>query len=200
MSKPGTNLRQSPITMVIVLVALMIVIAFRVPGLLPGKSATTPAVVSATELDTDELLPPGNLLTVSEQAAAYRKIAAETPDQLLAPRSEAIATGTVLRNPFREKDGVEKKQSAVKKRKTRPRTDRVELKCSAIFMGGKSPNALINGKILGIGDRIAGYRVAEIDAHGVELSNRGQSLRLELKKRGTGAGPANLVFGSGEKG
>ena len=67
----------------------------------------------------------------------------------------------------------------------KPRSRPGELFCSAVLLGGERPLALIDGRALGVGERVRGYEVREIGPTGVLLAGRGdKTLRLPV---GTGS-------------
>ena len=66
-----------------------------------------------------------------------------------------------------------KAQSAVKK-----------LHLTMVRMSATKPSATINGRLLHVGDRIAGYRVSRITAKQVILTNNKGQLKLNLITKG----------------
>lgn len=59
-----------------------------------------------------------------------------------------------------------------------------QLKLTMVRMTADKPSATINGRLVHVGDTIAGYRVAKITAEQVLLTNAKGRLRLNLITKG----------------
>ena len=82
-----------------------------------------------------------------------------------------------LRDPFKEvKDvGPQKNpDSAV------PGPDFAKLKVQGIIWGGRFPQAIINNKVLSVGDSIEGAEILSIDKKGITLSSAGKVASLTV--------------------
>lgn len=64
-----------------------------------------------------------------------------------------------------------------------PKVDLSRLEVQGLIWGGKLPQALINGKVLIIGDSIEGAEILNIDKKGVTLNFAGEILNLSAPGR-----------------
>ena len=86
--------------------------------------------------------------------------------------------------------------SRPKARKPSRSAKRAELACSAIFLGDGPPAALVNGRVVAVGDRVSRYRVESISEKGGALRAGGREKFVPLTtKRGGGAVGAAGVGG-----
>ena len=96
-------------------------------------------------------------------------------EDMLPPAPEGLATG---RDPFNWPPRQEKHFTAIARGKEKDPLAGVRLE--GIIYSRKQPLAVINGKINGIGDRIAGYRITAITRTMVSLRRGRTSRNLEL--------------------
>jgi Tfp pilus assembly protein PilP len=78
-----------------------------------------------------------------------------------------------LRDPFRTyfvKEEVKKDSPQENPDMPKPEFDLSKLKVQGIVWGGKSPQAIINGQVLSVGDLIEGAQIVSIEKKGITLS------------------------------
>jgi len=110
-----------------------------------------------------------------------------------APSSGVLAD--LARDPFAQAKSVEP-VAATTTRRSRPshRRKTKSLHCDAVFPGGQSPLALIQGKPCHIGDTVGGYTVRSIAPVGVKLVNgNGKELFLAVGTDNEGQGTSRVI-------
>jgi hypothetical protein len=109
------------------------------------------------------LTPPADLADVVQQAVQQERRA----------RQAALggqATGAPLtRDPFTAAPVGPAPAPVATARTARPAATARPLTCTAIFLGGSRPQALIDDETYGPGDRVRGYEILHIDTEGVRL-------------------------------
>jgi len=167
----------------VALLALVVVINVRM--MLPGDDGDARVTV---DLSSSELAPPSDLSRVAVDSAKYRET-----DRGLTTSSLANPP-RVGRDPFLY--ATTSAPSRPKARKPSRSAKRAELACSAIFLGDGPPAALVNGRVVAVGDRVSRYRVESISEKGVALRAGGREKFVPLTtKRGGGAVGAPVALG-----
>jgi len=165
--------------MLAVLAVLAAMVAINLREFLPQGAAADLAV----NPDEETLLPPGDLKRVG---AALRACLAAGPDSLDTPKPATFA-----RNPFAYSaatlafsPGSESAPAAPAPRSTEgPR-----LHCAAVILGAGAAAAIIDGRLVGVGDVVGDYRIEDIDEDGVTLRAGDRTRVLAVKRtRGEGA-------------
>lgn len=120
----------------------------------------------------------------------------ETPNTV-APARDALAA--LARDPFSGKQTTVRATSSTnttsRSRPQRRKTNKKKaLRCDAVFPGGKSPLALIQGKAYRVGDKIGRYEVASIGATGVRLvDGNGRKLFLAVGTENEEQGASRVI-------
>ncbi len=170
--------------LVFALLAVVIVINLRV---LIGRSEK--ALPISVDLATPELAPPGDLIEVTQDVAAYQRGDHQTA-------VFAVASMTRGRDPFVfAPTKSQPKSGKPPKPKPRKRNSGTPLRCTAIFVSNGVHSALVAGRVVNEGDRVKSYSVGEITEKGVTLyaGGRKKFLALETKRDGGTVGaPVSL--------
>lgn len=177
MSKSGSRITQDPRVMIAVLAVLALMVVFNLREFLP-KGAAADLAVSA---DEETLVPPSDLRRVN---AALRARLAEAPDSLALPRAASFG-----RNPFSYGLAALSVTPAPADASA-PRAESGEgrLRCTALILGRGESAAIIDGKLLHVGDAVADYRIEAIDEDGVFLRAGERTRVLAVRRsRSTGA-------------
>lgn len=167
------------------LALLAVVAVVNVVAMLSGGEEVPDVVV---DISNPELEPPSDLQRVALDSAKYR----ETGQGLTT--AELAKPPAVNRNPF-----LYATTSAPRKTKSTKPTQSAkpnDLACSAIFLGDGDPAALVNGRVVSVGDRVSRYRVESITEKGVTLRAGGRNKFVPLTtKRSGGAVGAPVALG-----
>ena len=163
--------------MLAVLALLAALMAINLREFLPQGAAADLAM----DADAETLPPPADLKRVG---AALRACLATRPDSLVAPLPRTLA-----RNPFAYSAATLAFTPPSALPAAPPRSaDGPQLHCAAVILGAGAAAAIINGRMVGLGDAIGGYRVVDISAEGVTLHAEGRTRVLAVKRaRGEGA-------------
>lgn len=177
MSKPGTRITQDPRVMIAVLAVLAAMVAINLRDLLPAGAAAG----LATAPDDGELAPPMNLRRVS---AAVRACVAARGDSLRLP-----VPARLVRNPFADGPADLVYAAAAGPALPAPAPGAgPPLRCSAVILGGEAAAAIIDGRLVNLGDELGDYRVVAINAEGVTLRSPERTRVLVVRRvRGEGA-------------
>ena len=100
------------------------------------------------------------------------------------PQEQSIAyTGEGLRNPFRNPAAKQKPDGIVKPPEVKPpeavRLDLEKFAVSGIVWGGMVDQAIINGKVVKVGDTISDVRIVRIDKEGVTIEFKNTEFKLK---------------------
>lgn len=177
MSRNGSRITQDPRVMIAVLAVLALMVFFNLREFLPSGAAADLAV----SVDEETLIPPSDLRRVN---AALRARLAEAPDSVALPRAASFG-----RNPF----SYGLTALSVTPAPGATGAPRVEeggsrLRCTALILSHGESAAIIDGKLLHVGDAVADYRIVAIDEDGVFLRAGERTRVLAVRRsRGTGA-------------
>jgi hypothetical protein len=184
MSKQGTRLTQDPRVMLAVVAVLVAMVAINLREFLPAGAAADLAVSE----DEETLLPPADLRRVG---AALRACLAAPPDSLSEPLPVTFA-----RNPFAysavtlaSPPPVAMAPAGQPLPAAGPR-----FHCSAVILAAGGVAAIIDGRMVGIGERVGDYRVESISEDGVTL-RAGERTRVLAVKRARGEGAIGAPVG-----
>ncbi len=163
--------------MLAVLAVLAGLLAINLREFLPQGAAADLAIAA----DAETLPPPGDLKRVG---AALRACLAARSDSLALPRPPTFA-----RNPFAYSAATLAFTPPSAPPIAPPRSaEGPQLRCSAVILGASVASAIIDGRLVGLGDALGGYRVVDISAEGVTLQAEGRTRVLAVKRtRGEGA-------------
>ncbi|MBM4117533.1 hypothetical protein FJ251_07260 [bacterium] len=177
MSRSGSRITQDPRVMVAVLVVLAAMVAINLRGFLPKGAAADLAV----SVEKETLVPPSDFRHVG---AVLRARLAEPPTGGALPMPASLG-----RNPFAYGVGTLSVTPAPGAAEPTPRADESgpRLRCTALILGGGESAAIIDGKLLHVGDAVADYRIVAIDEDGVFL-RAGERTRVLAVRRSRGAG------------
>lgn len=146
----------------------------------PAATATAPATsVAQASTPAQETKTP----TVTTQAAAPEKPSTEGFIPLNSPRTETAATPSHENSQAAPAAGIASGPiTGREKVYTPPKPPAVwpVLTISAVVGSGRKGSAMINGKILGVGDIIDEVSIVEISRQGVELSYKGEVKTLKV--------------------
>lgn len=183
--RPGLS-HPAVIGVVVVLMAAVVVLNVRTFG---SRSARNQRSVTA-EVSAEGV--PGDLDRLLERSAAAGLATSEAgwgkaPDVRRDPFSDEILT---------EKPAPRVPRTAGPSR-SRSRSDS-QLVCSAVMLGGKRPLAWINGRKVGVGEVVSGWRVTAIDPDGPHLqAGRDKQLFLPVGGGDKGNQKYRVVTGEG---
>jgi hypothetical protein len=179
MSRNGTRITQDPRVMLAVLAVLAAMVAINLREFLPQGAAADLAMSA----DEETLLPPADLKRVG---TALRARLAARPDSLAQPlpvtfarNPFAYSTATLAFSPASEPTPA---PGLVPRSAEGPR-----LHCAAVILGAGEATAIIDGRMVGIGDTVGDYRIEVINADGVTL-RAGDRTRVLAVRRTRGAG------------
>ena len=179
MSSHGTRITQDPRVMLAVLAVLAAMVAINLREFLPQGAAADLAIGA----DEETLLPPADLKRVG---AVLRARLAVRPDSLAPP-----APVTFARNPFAYSAATLAYTPASESASAPPVAPRSaegpRLHCAAVILGSGEAAAIIDGRMVGIGDTVGGYRIEAISADGVTL-RAGERTRVLAVRRTRGEG------------
>ncbi len=173
----------------LILVALLNIHTFAGVGDLLG--------IGSGRRDT-HLAPPPDLAAFVQDA-----VRADRPRRL--PALAGLGSGLELaRDPFRDVAGAvaaappSRPETETTRPQRRAAADR-PLVCSAVFLGGARPQALIDGETFGPGDTVRGLEITRIDTDGVWLQRPdGSLLHLDLGPAASSTGSYPLVIDARE--
>ena len=122
------------------------------------------------------------------QSSVYddKTVSGSSPDQLLRPKVDYSAQE--LRDPFMGKDGqsgIDEEGKPVEK-KPLP-----ALTVQGVIWGGNFPQAIINNKVLKVGDTIEGVKIKAIAKEGITVLFEGSESAISSPAAGPGAGTAS---------
>ena len=113
----------------------------------------------------------GNIVSAKEDAS-----------NIIVERTQIKYQSGQLRDPFAtclvRVVKKEESQQAVKDQLAAPIIDLDTFKVEGIIWGGKMPQAIINDKVLAVGDTINGAQILSIDKKGITLNFSGQIVNL----------------------
>lgn len=118
----------------------------------------------------------------------YTALAEENTAQGVIIRPQIKYKSSQLRDPFQSYLIKEEKDRGVEAQGegnlVKPKIDLSLLEVQGIIWGGKLPQAIINGKVLAIGDSINGAEILSIDKGGITLNFAGEILNLSAPGQG----------------
>lgn len=124
---------------------------------------------------------PGDLATLARDIEGFRDYSG--------PGGRSSHRPSLARDPF-----LDPKFTGQEQVQTAP-VEKVKLVCSSVMMGSRRSVAVINDTALGVGDRIEGYTVTEVDTRGAGLRNSaGKKIFLYVGNENTGAGSLKMEF------
>lgn len=87
-----------------------------------------------------------------------------------------------LRDPFRPLTGTKEMKAGQEKRVDlmQAGTDLGNLKVQGIIWGGRFPQAIVNNRVVTVGDTIDGAEILNIDKNGITLSSGGKADKLTV--------------------
>ena len=112
-----------------------------------------------------------------------RAASAPSPDQLLRPKVDYSAQG--LRDPFMGKGGQSGTGEEVNPVEKKPLP---ALTVQGVIWGGNFPQAIINNKVLKVGDTIEGVKIKAIAKEGIIVLFEGSESAISSPAAGSGAG------------
>jgi hypothetical protein len=182
MSTPNSRLRDPRVIVTVVLLLLAVAAANVVtfaPSLMPGSAARPDAVqTAAVPNDLDQLARAagrgGTLLGDGSAGRVSNDGCART----------GSASG--LRDPFHPRATAPVPRPSDEA--LAPPESPPELRCSAVLLGGVQPLAMLDGQMLGVGDRVRGWRIEHISPRGVRLKRGSEERSLTVE----GATPPDL--------
>lgn len=165
--------------MLAVVAVLVAMVAINLREFLPAGAAADLAVGA----DEETLLPPADLKRVG---AALRASLAATSDSMAAPLPVTFA-----RNPFAFSAAALAFTPAHEATAAAPSLPQPasgpRLQCAAVILGAGETAAIIDGRMVGVGDSVGEYRVEAISEAGVTL-RAGERTRVLAVKRARGEG------------
>ncbi len=114
---------------------------------------------------------------------AEKTVSAQSPDQLLRPKVDYSAQG--LRDPFMGKGGQSGTGEEVNPVEKKPLP---ALTVQGVIWGGNFPQAIINNKVLKVGDTIEGVKIKAIAKEGIIVLFEGSESAISSPAAGSGAG------------
>lgn len=135
------------------------------------------------------LVPPPDLDDAVQEAMRASRL------ERRAAMAQQGAGSALARDPFTgATPAVVARQPATPRREQRQRAR--PLVCTAVFLGGHRPQALIDGETYGPGDKVRGLEIRRIDAEGVWLRRPdGSDVHLEVASAQSAADRYHLVTG-----
>jgi hypothetical protein len=118
---------------------------------------------------------------------ADKTASGSSPDQLLRPKVDYSAQG--LRDPFMGKggqSGTGEEVNPVVEKKPLP-----ALTVQGVIWGGDFPQAIINNKVLKVGDTIEGVKIKAIAKEGIIVLFEGSESAISSPAAGSGAGTSS---------
>ncbi|MCX5705546.1 MAG: hypothetical protein NTZ92_05780 [Candidatus Omnitrophica bacterium] len=117
---------------------------------------------------------------------ADKTVSGSSPDQLLRPKVDYSAQG--LRDPFMGKEGKSGtgEVSSPVDKKPLP-----ALTVQGVIWGGNFPQAIINNKVLKVGDTIEGVKIKSIAKEGIIVLFEGSESIISSPAAGSGAGTSS---------
>lgn len=117
----------------------------------------------------------GRVVFVNDPEAIARKGARTS-------RADIAYTGRGARDPMDNASVLEKKAEKIEEKKEEPKAAPVgSFSVSAVVWGARRPQAIINNKVVNIGEQIDGGRIIGIDKNGVRMDFDGEEVLLPVK-------------------
>jgi len=121
-----------------------------------------------------------DVFALDSQLGAIKKLEEEektpSPEAIVRPRLEYKAEG--LKNPFQGPIVKDSGRTGVVKTPGSAESKFPSLKVQGIIWGGSLNQAIINNKVVKVGDTIEGTRVISIDEHGITIFFEGKQYKL----------------------
>jgi len=115
-------------------------------------------------------------------------LAQENKDDEVIARAIVEYKSGQLRDPFQSYIISEKKEEQVAAQKDtgsiKPVLDLNKIEVQGIIWGGKIPQAIVNNKVLAVGDLIEGAQILSIDKGGITLNLSGEIINLPAPGQG----------------